>query len=56
MEDYRNTLELILISESPYYKGTLLWNDLPANTQTSNDVIRFKQMMGLRYRAYEKLI
>ena len=41
---------------SPYYKGTLLWNELPADIQTSNDVIRFKQMIGLRYRAYEKLI
>ena len=23
---------------SPYYKGTLLWNELPVSVQTSNDV------------------
>ena len=34
---------------SPYYKGTLLWNVLPASTQTINDVIRFKQLVGMRY-------
>ena len=41
---------------SPYYKGTLLWNVLPASTQTINDVIRFKQLVGMRYRTYKKLL
>ena len=28
---------------SPYYKGTLLWNELNVNTQFAHDVIQVKQ-------------
>ena len=35
---------------STYYIGTLLWNELPASVQTINDVIRFKQLVGMLYR------
>ena len=40
---------------SPYFKGTLLWNELPASTQCINDIVRFKQLISYRYRTYEKL-
>ena len=40
---------------SPYFKGTLLWNELPASTQSINDIVRFKQLISVRYRTYEKL-
>ena len=29
---------------SPYYMGTLLWNELSAGTQFASFVIRFKQI------------
>ena len=35
---------------SSCYIGTLSWNELPASVQTINDVIRFKQLVGMRYR------
>ena len=28
---------------SPYYMGTLLWNELPAGTQFASNMIRVKQ-------------
>ena len=40
---------------SPYYMGTLLWNQLPVDTQKINDKIRFKKLVALRYGVYEKL-
>ena len=41
---------------SPHYIDTQLWNELPASTQTMNDLIRFKQLVSLGYRNYEKLL
>ena len=41
---------------SPFYTGTLLWNEWPADTQKLNDIIRFKQLVSMRYRTYEKLL
>ena len=41
---------------SQFYTGTLLWNELPADTQKLNDIIRFKQLVSMRYRTYEKLL
>ena len=41
---------------SPFYRGTLLWNELSVHIQTANDVIRFKQLVGSRYRVYENLL
>ena len=41
---------------SPFYIGTLLWNDLNAVTQFSRDIIQFKQLIGERYPVYEKLV
>ena len=41
---------------SPFYIGTLLWNELNANTQFARDKIHFKQLIGKKYAAYEKLI
>ena len=41
---------------SPYYKGTLLWNELPASTQMITDIVRFKQLISRNYRVYENLL
>ena len=41
---------------SPFYIGTLLWNDLNVTTQFARDIIQFKQLIGKRYVIYEKLI
>ena len=41
---------------SPFYVGTLLWNELTAGTQFSRDIIQFKQLIGKKYAVYEKLI
>ena len=41
---------------SPFYIGTLLWNELNANTQFARDIIQFKQLTGKKYAVYEKLV
>ena len=41
---------------SPYYRGTLLWNDLPKDVQFSDTVHEFKKLVKRRYRKYEYLI
>ena len=41
---------------SPYYKGTLLWNELNVGTQFARDVMIFKQFVGMKYKRYENLI
>ena len=41
---------------SPYYKGTLLWNELNVGTQFARDVMIFKQFVGMKYKTHEKLI
>ena len=41
---------------SPFYRGTLLCNELSVHIQTANDVKRFKQLVGSRYRVYENLL
>ena len=41
---------------SPYYIGTLLWNELPVDTQKMNDIVRFKQLIGMRYCTYEEVL
>ena len=38
-----------------YYKGALLWNELPVSTKISNEVIRLKQLVGLRYQPDENV-
>ena len=41
---------------SPYYKGTLLWNELPKDIQFAGDVYEFKKRVKRRYRKYENLL
>ena len=41
---------------SPFYLGTLLWNDLNATTQFARDIIHFKQLTSKKYTVYAKLI
>ena len=41
---------------SPFYKGTILWNDLTPGIQFSRDIFQFKQLVGKKYPVYEKLV
>ena len=41
---------------SLYYKGTLLWNELPKDIQFAGDVYEFKKLVKRRYRKYENLL
>ena len=41
---------------SPFYVGTLLWNDLNVGIQFSRDVVQFKQLVAGKYCVYEKLL
>ena len=41
---------------SPFYMGTLLWNELNATTQFARDIFQFKQLTGKKYPVYEKLV
>ena len=41
---------------SPFYVGTLLWNNLNATTQFARDIIQFKQLTGKKYSVYEKIV
>ena len=41
---------------SPYYQGTLLWNELPHDVQFANCVYEFKKLVRRRYRNYENLL
>ena len=40
---------------SPYYVGTLLWNELPLATQESNCTFEFKKIIGRMNRKYKNL-
>ena len=35
---------------SPYYLGTLLWNELPKDVQFADNVYEFKKLVKRRYR------
>ena len=41
---------------SPFYKGTLLWNDLSADIQFSRDIFEFKKLIARKYMIYENLL
>ena len=41
---------------SPYYRGCLLWNDLPVNIQFADTVGKMKQLLGFRYKVYDNLL
>ena len=41
---------------SPYYKGTVFWNNLPKNLQFADTVGCFKQLLRSRYKVYENLL
>ena len=41
---------------SPYYKGTILWNDLAKNIQLADTVGVFKQLIRTRYKIYVNLL
>ena len=43
---------------SPYYQGTLLWNELPAHVQFADSVYiyEFKKLVKRGYRKYENLL
>ena len=41
---------------SPYYQGTLLWNELSAHVQFADNVYEFKKLIKRRYRKYENLL
>ena len=40
----------------PFYIGTKLWDELPANVQKANSVFEFKKEMEKRYHKYEDLL
>ena len=41
---------------NPYYKGTLLWNDLPKDVQFAGSIYEFKKVVKRRYRKYVNLL
>ena len=41
---------------SPFYKGTLLLNDLSADIQFSRDIFEFKKLIARKYMIYENLL
>ena len=41
---------------SPYYIGTLLWNELPQLTQESNCIYEFKKILRCENRVYKNLL
>ena len=41
---------------SPYYQGTLLWNELPTSVQFAENVYEFKKLVKREYVKYENLL
>ena len=41
---------------SPFYKGTLLWNDLSGDIQFFCDIFEFKKLVARKYMIYENLL
>ena len=41
---------------SPYYQGTLLWNELPTSVQFVENVYEFKKLVKRGYVKYENLL
>ena len=41
---------------SSYYKGSLLWNELPKEVQFAGSICEFKKLVKKRYRKYENLL
>ena len=40
---------------SPYYIGSLLWNELPQATQEANCIVEFKKIIGRMNRTYKSM-
>ena len=41
-------------SNSPYYKGTVIWNSLTKEEQNAETLLQFKTFINQKYRTYEK--
>ena len=46
---------LPVYERSPYYIGTLLWNELSQATQESNYIVEFKKIIGRMNKTYKNL-
>ena len=46
---------LTIYEHSPYYIGTVLWNELPQHIQESNTIYEFKREIDKMNRTYVKL-
>ena len=41
---------------SPYYKGAVLWDELPVSTRTCNSLLDFKKHLKMIYAKYNSKI
>ena len=44
----------VMNKKSPYYKGSLLWNNLTKEEQESDSVLLFKNVIQKQYNSYVK--
>ena len=51
-ERYNN----VKYKNSPYFKGSLLWDTLPIETCNSNNILDFKKTLATIYRDYDALV
>ena len=49
----RERYNCIKYKNSPYYKGSVIWDTLPINVRNSMNLIEFKKHLNLMYRTYE---
>ena len=51
-EQYNN----VKYKNSPYYKGSLLWDSLPVNIRNSTTLLEFKKNLNTIYKEYNDVM
>ena len=51
-ERYKN----VKYKNSPYYKGSLLWDSLPVNIRNNTTLLEFKKNLNTIYKEYNDVI